>query len=51
MQLALLRLQIMSPETSEETKLHLYDEYKKLGGNSYIDKYMSRYIGDSYGKD
>lgn len=51
MQLALLRLQIMSPETSEETKLHLYDEYKKLGGNSYIDKYMSRYIGGSYGKD
>lgn len=46
LELALLRLQILSPETNLETKLSLYDEYKFLGGNSYIDLYISKYKGD-----
>ena len=42
LELALLRLQILSDELSLETKLSLYDEYKYLGGNSYIDLYISQ---------
>ena len=46
LELALLRLQILSPETNLETKLSLYDEYKFMGGNSYIDLYISKHKGD-----
>lgn len=42
MNLALIRLQILSSETSMETKLNLFDEYKRNGGNSYIDLYIDK---------
>lgn len=43
--LDLLRLQIISEETDEATKLKLYDSYKEMGGNSYIKKYMKEHFG------
>lgn len=52
-QKALLRLQILSTETTLETKLNLYDTYKSIGGNSYIDKYIKEICYDKggiYGK-
>lgn len=39
---ALLRLQIISNATDLKTKLMLFDEYKALGGNSYIDLYIEQ---------
>lgn len=42
LELALIRLQILSTEINLETKLSLYDEYKYLGGNSYIDVYIDK---------
>lgn len=39
---ALLRLQIISDATDLKTKLMLFDEYKALGGNSYIDLYIEQ---------
>jgi hypothetical protein len=35
-----LRLQILCPELPATDRLRLYDEYKRLGGNSYIDAYI-----------
>lgn len=46
-ELALIRLQIMSSETSMETKLTLYDTYKSKGGNSYIDMYINKLKKDN----
>lgn len=40
-----LRLQILSDSTNKEQKCKLYDEYKKLGGNSYITDWMHEYLG------
>lgn len=39
-----LRLQILSDSTNKEQKCKLYDEYKKLGGNSYITDWMHEYL-------
>lgn len=41
-ELATIRLQIMSEKTDFHTKLKLYDEYKSKGGNSYIDVYIQQ---------
>lgn len=41
-ELATMRLQIMSDKTDMHTKLKLYDEYKAKGGNSYIDIYIQQ---------
>lgn len=41
-ELATIRLQIMSDKTDFHTKLKLYDEYKAKGGNSYIDVYIQQ---------
>jgi hypothetical protein len=37
-----LRVEIQLNATSWETKLKLYDEYKRLGGNLYLDDWMER---------
>ena len=49
--LALLRLQIISTELTYETKMMLYDEYKALGGNSYIDSYIKKLENEYEGTD
>jgi len=41
-ELATIRLQIMSDKTDFHAKLKLYDEYKAKGGNSYIDVYIQQ---------
>lgn len=41
-ELATMRLQIMSDKTDMHTKLKIYDEYKTKGGNSYIDIYIQQ---------
>lgn len=41
-ELATMRLQIMSDNTDMHTKLKIYDEYKAKGGNSYIDIYIQQ---------
>ena len=41
-ELAIMRLQIMSDKTDMHTKLKIYDEYKAKGGNSYIDIYIQQ---------
>lgn len=41
-ELATMRLQIMSDKTDIHTKLKIYDEYKSKGGNSYIDIYIQQ---------
>ena len=41
-ELATMRLQIMSDKTDMHTKLKIYDEYKAKGGNSYIDIYIQQ---------
>lgn len=41
-ELATMRLQIMSDKTDTHTKLKIYDEYKAKGGNSYIDVYIQQ---------
>lgn len=41
-ELATMRLQIMSDKTDIHTKLKIYDEYKAKGGNSYIDMYIQQ---------
>lgn len=41
-ELATMRLQIMSDKTDICTKLKIYDEYKAKGGNSYIDVYIQQ---------
>lgn len=41
-ELATMRLQIMSDKTDIHTKLKIYDEYKAKGGNSYIDVYIQQ---------
>lgn len=41
-ELATMRLQIMSDKTDMHTKLKIYDEYKAKGGNSYIDVYIQQ---------
>lgn len=41
-ELATMRLQIMSDKTDMHTKLKIYDEYKIKGGNSYIDIYIQQ---------
>ncbi len=41
-ELATMRLQIMSDKTDTHTKLKIYDEYKAKGGNSYIDIYIQQ---------
>jgi hypothetical protein len=38
-----LRVEIMLEATPWEVKLRLYDEYKRLGGNSHLDAWMVRY--------
>ena len=43
-ELATIRLQILSHETGIETKLKLFDLYKKKGGNSYIDLYIEQTV-------
>ena len=45
--LDLMNLQILSTELAPNTKLSIYDEYKKLGGNSYIDEYVKRRVAVS----
>lgn len=42
-ELATMRLQIMSDKVDTATKLKIYDEYKAKGGNSYIDVYIRQY--------
>ena len=41
-ELATMRLQIVSDKTDMHTKLKIYDEYKAKGGNSYIDIYIQQ---------
>lgn len=41
-ELAVIRLQIMSDKVDLRSKLKLYDEYKSKGGNSYIDVYVQQ---------
>ena len=41
-ELATMRLQIISDKTDMHTKLKIYDEYKAKGGNSYIDIYIQQ---------
>ena len=41
--LIILRVEIMLEATPWEVKLRLYDEYKRLGGNSHLDAWMVRY--------
>ena len=41
-ELAVIRLQILSDQTNLETKLKLFDIYKSKGGNSYIDLYIKQ---------
>ena len=41
-ELATMRLQIMSDKTDMHTKLKIYDEHKAKGGNSYIDVYIQQ---------
>ena len=36
-----VKTQILLSETSLERKLNLYDQYKKLGGNGWIDIYIN----------
>ena len=43
-ELATIRLQILSHETTIETKLKLFDLYKNKGGNSYIDLYIEQTV-------
>lgn len=43
-ELASIRLQILSSATNLETKLKLFDLYKKKGGNSYIDLYIEQTV-------
>lgn len=43
-ELASIRLQILSSATNLETKLKLFDIYKKKGGNSYIDLYIEQTV-------
>lgn len=43
-ELATIRLQILSNETTLETKLKLFDIYKSKGGNSYISLYIEQLI-------
>lgn len=43
-ELATIRLQILSNETTLETKLKLFDIYKSKGGNSYISLYIEQLV-------
>jgi hypothetical protein len=40
--LVVLRIEIMLEATPWEVKLRLYNEYKRLGGNSHLDAWMVR---------
>ena len=40
--LIVLRVEIMLEAAPWEVKLRLYDEYKRLGGNSHLDAWMVR---------
>jgi hypothetical protein len=42
--LDLMKTQILSTELSLDMRLSIYDTYKKLGGNSYIDEYVRKRI-------
>jgi hypothetical protein len=37
------KTQILLNETSDERKLYLFDEYKKLGGNGWMNEWMEDY--------
>ena len=39
-----LRLLIVSDEVPAEEKMKRYDEYKRLGGNSWIDNYIDNVV-------
>jgi len=39
-----LRLLIVSDEVPAEEKMKRYDEYKRLGGNSWIDNYIENVV-------
>ena len=39
----ILRAEIMLEATPWEVKLRLYNDYKRLGGNSHLDAWMVRY--------
>jgi hypothetical protein len=39
-----LRLLIISDEVPAEEKMKRYDEYKRLGGNSWIDNYIDNVV-------
>lgn len=42
--LMILRLMIISEEVPLNEKLRHYDEYKSLGGNSWIDNYVNQVL-------
>lgn len=42
--LMVLRLMIISDETPSKDKMKHYDEYKSLGGNSWIDHYVETVV-------
>lgn len=50
-ELATIRLQILSDSTSLETKLSLFDQYKAKGGNSYIDLYIKQITEQATAKE
>jgi hypothetical protein len=40
-----LKCVITNKELSKQARLDAYDEYKNLGGNSWADGYVLRYLG------
>jgi len=42
--LMILRLMIISDEVPLKDKLECYDEYKGLGGNSWVDNYVNQVV-------
>jgi hypothetical protein len=39
-----LKCVITNKELSSQTRLEAYDEYKKEGGNSWVDAYAAKYL-------
>jgi hypothetical protein len=44
MNMLLLKCVITNKELSRQARLDAYDEYKKLGGNSWVDGYVLSYL-------
>jgi hypothetical protein len=42
--LDILKLQITNEQLPPDCRLEAYDEYKALGGNSWVDKYTDTYL-------